>query len=134
MIEETAQVISVVGNSARVAMVRSEACGECAAKDMCHSTSENTMEMEVDNPVGAHIGDRVTISLTASDLLRATTLTYMLPAFVMVVGAAIGWSRTGTDLGALFGAIAGFAASFLFLYFYSRRGSSKGAPRITRIL
>ncbi len=134
MLEESAQVISVAGNRAKVTMVRSEACGDCAAKDMCHSTPENTMEMEVDNPAGAHPGDRVVISLTSSDLLKASALTYMLPAFVMVVGATIGWARTGTDLGALIGAGAGFAASFLFLFFYSRRGNSESAPRITRIL
>ncbi len=134
MLEEQAQVVSVAGTRAKVAMVRSDACGECAAKDMCHSTSENTMEMEVDNPAGAHPGDRVIISLSARDLLKATTMIYMFPAFVMVAGASVGWFKTGTDIGAMAGAAIGFTVSFLFLFFYSRRGSNEGAPKITKVL
>ncbi len=134
MLEETAQVISVAGSRAKVSMVRTEACGECGAKDFCNPSSDNTMEMEVDNPVGAHTGDRVIISLSARDLLKATTLTYMFPAFVMVAGASVGWSKTGTDMGAMAGAAIGFTVSFLFVFFYSRRGSNKGAPKITKVL
>jgi len=134
MLEETAQVISVVGSRARVSMVRTEACGECGAKDFCNPSSGNTMEMEVDNPVGAHPGDRVIISLPASALLKATTLTYMFPAFIMVAGASVGWSKTGTDMGAMAGAAIGFVASFLFVFFYSRRGGNEGLPKITKVL
>lgn len=134
MMEEKAQVLSVEGHRAKVAMVRSEACGECGAKDLCHPTTGTTMQMEVENPIAAHPGDRVIITLPASSLLKATTLTYMFPAFLMVAGAAVGWSRTGTDMGALIGTGVGFAGSFLFVYYYSRSGKSGGLPRITKIL
>ncbi len=134
MLEETAQVLTVDGRLATVAMVRSEACGECGARDICHPTSGTTMQMEVENSVGAHPGDRVLITLPASSLLKATTLTYLFPAFIMVAGAAVGWSRTGTDMGAIIGAGVGFAASFLFVFIYSRRSKGEGLPTITRIL
>jgi hypothetical protein len=63
MLEETAMVVSISQGHAMVALVRSEACGDCAAKSMCNPVSDNTMQMEVENPVGAKPGERVIIEL-----------------------------------------------------------------------
>ena len=134
MLEETAMVVSVSQGHAMVALVRSEACGDCAAKNMCHPGAENTMQMEVKNPVGAKPGEQVIIELSPEALLKASTLAYLFPATVMVAGAAMGWSRTGTDMGALAGAIIGFALSSIYLYVYSRRKKFTQGPAISRVL
>ena len=80
MLEETASVVSVEGSLAKVSLTRSEACGSCSAKNMCHPTGEKSMEMDVLNSAGAHPGDRVVISLPPAELLKASAAAYMVPA------------------------------------------------------
>jgi sigma-E factor negative regulatory protein RseC len=133
MLEETASVLSVKGGRAVVELVRSEACGSCSAKSMCHPASGESMRMEVDNPLSAAPGNRVTVSLPPEELLKASATAYLMPATAIVAGAAIGWSRTGTDLGSMVGAGAGFALSTLYLLVQGRRKRTV-APYISRIL
>ena len=133
MLEETASVVSVEGDHARVTLTRSEACGQCSARNMCHPTGEKIMEMDVLNSAGAEPGDRVVISLPPLDLLKASASAYMLPAVAAVVGGAIGWSRTGTDAGAITGCLIGLTAAFTWLFVHSKR--KKGPiPFISRVL
>ena len=134
MLEETGMVVSVSSGRAKVALVRSEACGDCAAKSMCHPTSEGLREMEVANPMGAKPGEKVIITLPPDVLLKATTLAYLFPATLMVVGATVGWSLKGTDMGALFGALAGLAASSLYIYIHGRMKKAPAGPAISKIL
>ena len=134
MLEETGMVVSVSSDRAKVALVRSEACGDCAAKSMCHPTSEGLREMEVANPMGAKPGEKVIISLPPEALLKATTLAYLFPATLMVVGATVGWSLKGTDMGALLGALTGLVASSLYIYIHGRMKKAPPGPAISKIL
>ncbi len=134
MLEETGKVISTASGRAKVALVRSEACGNCAAKSICQPTSDNTMVLEVDNSLGANPGDRVIISLPPKALLKATTLVYLLPAMAMVAGAGVGWSRTGSDIGALVGSLAGLSISAVYLFLYDRRAKTGQGPAISKVL
>jgi sigma-E factor negative regulatory protein RseC len=133
MLEESASVVSVEGNLARVSLTRSEACGSCSAKNMCHPTGEKSMEMEVLNSAGAQPGDRVIISLPPGDLLKASATAYMLPAIAAVAGGAIGWKKTGTDIGAIIGCLAGLILATIWLFIQSRRKAGP-VPFISRIL
>jgi len=134
MLEETGMVVSVSSGLAKVALVKSDACGDCAAKSMCHSTSEGLREMEVANPMGAKPGEKVVITLAPAALLKATTLAYLFPATFMVVGATMGWSLKGTDMGALFGALAGLVVSSLYIYIHGKLKKSPQGPAISKIL
>ena len=133
MLEETASVVSLRGDSATVVLVRSDACGGCAAKHMCHPSSGETMQMEVRNVAGAHPGDKVIISLPPDELLKASATAYLMPAVAAVSGGAVGWSRYGTDGAAIVGTLIGFALATLYLFWQGRkkRGST---PFISRIL
>ena len=133
MLEETASVVSISDGRAVVAMVRSEACGSCSAKSMCHPSSGEAMQMEVSNPAGAKPGDRVTVSLPPAELLKASAMAYMMPAMAIVGGAAIGWSKSGTDKGAMIGAGAGFILSTAYLFIQGRKGKHNPAPFISKI-
>ena len=121
MLEETASVISIEKDHAKVALIRSEACGNCSAKHICHPTSEKMMEMDVLNTAGAHPGDRVIISLPAADLLKASATAYLMPAVTAVAGGAIGWKRTGTDIGAIVGCAAGLVLGLVLLFLIDKR-------------
>jgi positive regulator of sigma E activity len=134
MLEETGMVVSVSSNQAKVAMVRSEACGNCPSKGVCHPTSEGFREMEVANPMGAKPGEKVVITLAPEVLLKATTLAYLFPATLMVVGATLGWSLKGTDMGALFGALAGLTVSSLYIYLHGKMKKAPQGPAISKVL
>jgi len=133
MLEETASVVSVRGNRATVVLVRSDACGACAAKHMCHPSSGDSMQMEVRNVAGAHLGDKVVVSLPPNELLKASATAYLMPAVAAVIGGAVGWSRYGTDGAAIVGTVIGFALATIYLFWHGRkeRGST---PFISRIL
>ena len=133
MLEETASVVSLNGGNATVVMVRSEACGGCAAKQMCHPSSGNTMQMEVRNIAGARPGDKVVISLPPEELLKASATAYLMPAVAAVAGGSIGWSRYGTDGAAIIGTLIGFSAAAIYLFWHGRK-KRDSAPFISRIL
>ena len=133
MLEETASVVSLEGEKAKVVLVRSDACGACAAKDMCHPSSGETMEMVVLNSAEAKPGDRVIVSLPAGELLKASASAYLLPAVAAVTGGAIGWSRTGTDPGAIAGTVISLAAATIYLFWQGRKKGG-AIPFISRVL
>ena len=127
-------VISTQNDLATVLLVRSEACGSCPAKSACHATSDGNMKMDVANPVAAEPGERVEIELQPSALVKASALAYMLPATIILVGAAMGWSLAGTDLGSMIGAAVGLGVSSVFLFLYSRRKKAMQLPVISKVL
>jgi len=133
MLEETASVVSIDGDRARVTLTRSEACGSCSAKNMCHPTGEKSMVMDVLNPAGAEPGDKVIISLPPGDLLKASASAYMMPAVAAVTGGAIGWSRTGTDIGAIIGCLIGLTLASIWLFIQSKKKAGP-VPFISRVL
>ncbi len=133
MLEETASVVSLEGGNATVVLVRSDACGGCAAKHMCHPSSGDSMQMQVKNLAGAHPGDRVIISLPPDELLKASATAYLMPAVAAVAGGAIGWSRYGTDGAAIIGTVIGFALATAYLFWHGRKNRDS-IPYISRVL
>ena len=133
MLEETASVVSLKGDRAIVVLVRSDACGGCSAKHMCHPSSGDVMQMEVRNLADAHPGDKVIISLPSKELLKASATAYLMPAVAAVAGGAIAWSRYGTDGAAIVGTIIGFALATLYLFWQGRKDRDS-IPFISRVL
>lgn len=134
MLKETATVVSTTPKRAKVAIVRSEACGSCPAKNMCSTASGNLNVLEVRNPVKARPGEKVVIELQPRALVRATAMIYLVPTVSMVIGSTLGWLRTSTDVGAMTGALAGFLVASLFLYLHGRQERSASGPVISEIL
>jgi len=134
MLKETATVVSISAKRAKVAIVRSEACGNCPAKSMCSTASGDINVLEVRNPVEARPGQKVIIELRPDALVKATAMVYLLPAAAMVTGATAGWLQTGTDLGSMFGALTGLATASLFLFWHGRRENTAKGPTISKVL
>jgi len=75
---------------ALVEIEREEACGHCAAKDLCHALgSRGRLRVEADNPLGALEGQLVEVSPVRSVGLRAAFFVYLLPAAMFVVAVAV---------------------------------------------
>lgn len=76
-------VTKLNGNIATVRIKRSSACGhDCGECNLCKNPD---IEVEILNPIGAKIGDRVKIGTDTSKVLQDAFLLYMLP----VTGALI---------------------------------------------
>jgi len=99
------------------------------------------MEVDVLNPVGARIDDRVVIYFQTASLLKASFLLYFFPVLVLLGGALLGHQialarNWDPSLGA---AAIGFFGLFLSFFFVKSQGRKLAnrndyKPRIIRVL
>ena len=111
----------LAGGRAQVLHVRESACsGDCHKCSGCGAAKEAIL-LEADNPIGAAVGDFVTISAASGPVLRAAAVLYMMPLLLFFLGYALGavWGRGG-----LAGCIA-FAAGIGLVIAYDRRVAAK---------
>lgn len=121
-------VIETDGAKAKVAFKRQKACGDCHA---CASFGADEAVTEVENTLGAKVGDRVNIALHQGSMLKAVLIMYGIPLLMLVIGVFVG-SRFSDLAGALLG-IAGALGAFLILRLLEPRFAKKGefAPKMT---
>ncbi|MBI5379764.1 MAG: SoxR reducing system RseC family protein [Nitrospirae bacterium] len=139
---EEAIVLETAGPVARVKAVKGEGCGACTPGSCAFGGAEELL-LEVDNPVGALVGQRVAIALEAGAILKASLLAYGVPILAAVLGGVAGglygaWFAPQQDaelLAFAFGGMA-FAAAFLGVRAYDRRPGRhmEFRPRIVRVL
>lgn len=142
MATEEGIVIKLGSGTAWVKTTRSSACKACASRASCHTKEQGkAMEVEVTNPVGAKIGDRIVLYFETSSLLKAAFLLYVFPVLCMLAGAALGhWLSPAMSLNTSLGsALAGFGSLALSFLLVKRRGDRLALkddykPRIVRIL
>lgn len=106
---QTGKVIELKGKKAVVRFLRSDACGHCNA---CFRLGSNEADIDIDNVLGAKIGDVVGIEMHAKSVLKASLLLYGVPLVGLLVGAYLG-SLQGDLYAALGGVL--FAAGAFFI-------------------
>jgi sigma-E factor negative regulatory protein RseC len=137
-------VTKVDSSTAWVKCTKSAACESCKAKGFCDTMgggSDDDVEVEAINVVGAKVDDRVTISFETSSLLKVSFLVYMVPVLFLILGVVIGdkiapifnYDRS------IFSMLVGFLflfAAFVFVKAKGKELSKKDAykPKIIRIL
>jgi sigma-E factor negative regulatory protein RseC len=107
-------------------------CGACHAADACASRA--LMEPAdgrctvrwMPNHIGAHVGDRVVLTTADGTVGSVALLVYLLPALLLLAGAALGTVWSGTDGGAVLGALAGLVLAVLVLRACQRRLTRRG--------
>ena len=99
MIEESAQVIAVEGDSGEYVWVetqRQSACGGCAANHACGTATlakvlgRRRTRVRALNHGGAQVGDHVIIALDESALLRGSVALYAVPLAALLAASVIG--------------------------------------------
>lgn len=149
MIEERALVLETTFDEAdfshkmaRVKVQRTNACESCSLKSGCGQSaltkisSNQCLELDVENKLGAKPGDQVLIAIPESGLMSASLRVYLIPLVLMVSGAVIGGlidpvDESWTMILSVMGLITGFA--------WARFSSQKQAfdtdflPKITRV-
>ncbi|MEG0181720.1 MAG: SoxR reducing system RseC family protein [Peptostreptococcaceae bacterium] len=70
--------------TAKLKMQRHSACAACGK---CVTSSETKdIVVEVDNAIGAEIGDHVEVNMDGVNVLKATAIAYLIPLVALLVG------------------------------------------------
>ena len=142
-----AQTIGFVietGKDGRATVVaeKGQGCGSCSTASQCHGgRTARSQKMPAFNPIGATVGDRVTLTVASGTLLSRLAVLYLVPVFGMLAGAFAGSFMVGgvdrTDSGhsIVFG-LTGFILGFVLSIAISRIWSAARpvTPVITRIV
>ncbi len=106
---------------------RTDACGKCHA---CFTFSSDEADIELENTVGAKVGDELTIQLHANSVLKASLIMYGVPLIALILGTAIGSLKS--DMFAFLGGVLFAGGAFFIIRAFepgfSRMNSFK--PRI----
>ena len=82
-------VIEIVDDrTAKMVMQRHSACASCGK---CAKLSSETQDLvvEVDNQIGAKVGDHVEVSMETVKVMKATMLAYVMPLIFLILGTAV---------------------------------------------
>lgn len=129
-------VESVYGDKAVVSLMRHSACGDCGA---CQMGAENMQRsVEALNPLGAKVGDKVTMEMADETVLQAAFIVYIIPLLILIVGMFItvyalnyfNISEYVELYGFLVGLI-GMAISFLIIRRREKKLTASGVLRIS---
>lgn len=104
--------------TALVLHIRESACsGDCHKCSGCGAAKE-AIELKANNPLGAKVGNIVTVSAQTGPVLKAAAVLYVLPLVLFFLGYWAGAVTVG--LGALGGCL-GFALGVVLIVAYDRR-------------
>lgn len=83
--EQQGYIVEVVDEkTAKLKMQRHSACASCGK---CATTSEKKdIVVEVDNAIGAGVGDQVKVNMEAVNVLKAAAIVYILPLLALLGG------------------------------------------------
>lgn len=143
--EEQGTVVQVKEMTAVVKAQRSGSCDSCASKKSCHSggSADEATFIEVDNSIGAKVGDHVVFAVGAGSVVKAGVLIYLVPILSFIGGVVLGqilsgplFPETNHDLvaGAFGAAFLVIAFVGLKLYNRSLEGSRTMRPKILRVV
>jgi len=139
--EENGIIVECKGLTAIVKTNQGTACASCQSKKACKpGEEERELLIEVDNAIGAEVGQNVVFTVGAESVLKAGVLFYLVPVISFIIGVVLGQSlltglfpKTNPDLvSGLFGAFL-LVLSFIGLKLYNRHLSGDNAYR-ARIL
>jgi len=141
--EEHGIIIECRGATALVKTRRGTSCDSCKSKKACKPVAQDDLLIEVDNTIGAEVGQNVVFTVGAGSVIKAGVLFYLVPVLSFIAGVVIGqavlaglFPTTNPDLvSGLFGAFL-LVASFVGLKLYNRRFSRDTAfrARILRVV
>jgi len=118
-------VVEVSGNQVWVEVPgRAPACGSCKTVDACQGgllgLSAGPRRYRLENLIEARVGDRVSLTVAAGTLWRASLASYVLPVLLAIAGAAIGQFAAG-DAWAVIGTLTGLGCGVALLRFNETR-------------
>ncbi|HEX5362979.1 MAG TPA: SoxR reducing system RseC family protein [Gallionella sp.] len=139
-LETRAIVVRIDGPLAFVESAQASGCGQCkstgcGAGKLSGLLCREPRQFQVDNAIGAAVGDEVVVSVADGAVLRGIGLVYLLPLSLLVAGAACGNAIATLDEQrdgyAAAGAALGLVLGFIVSRWLDKR-QSRQLPRIVR--
>ncbi|MTK10811.1 MAG: SoxR reducing system RseC family protein [Clostridiaceae bacterium] len=134
--ENEGVVIEVSGDMAKVKSSRHGDCKNCGA-----CPGDNATVLDVQNPLGAIPGQRVSFEMKETNMLKAAFIVYIMPLIAIFLGAVAGtWlgEKTGQSIRIfqIGGGIVAFILSIIYVKIFDKSTQSDKTmiPIITRIL
>lgn len=127
-------VVRAIDGLQAVVEIEHGGCGRCHEEGGCGGQQLTQMfcsgpkTYNVDNSLGALLGERVTIAIADGSVRRTANLAYGVPLISAIAGAALGAPLSG-DAGAILGAGAGLVLSFFFIRFRAQGKAGNYAER-----
>jgi sigma-E factor negative regulatory protein RseC len=125
-------------NIAWVQALQTGSCEQCKGQG-CGSSKLGQLfcnkprQFQVDNPIGAQIGDEVIVAVVEGTVLRSIALVYILPLVLLLLGAMLAGLFSDNDLYAAAGGGVGVALGFVLAKWLSSRAAAPSAiPYIAR--
>lgn len=109
MIEVHGKIIAIHGETAKVAIEQDAHCAGCASRKTCHGGSGAAI-VEIRQPEGMLVGERVSLGMAESTLTRSALLAYLLPPACLITGAGLADTLAHSDAVAMLGALLGLLA------------------------
>jgi sigma-E factor negative regulatory protein RseC len=123
MLEETATVVRVEGETAWIATRPRSACSHCASAAGCETGmvskvfGQRTTLLQIDNPLGAGVGDQVVVGIPDALLVKASGIAYLMPLFgliaTVVLAELLGFGSVLGEGGKALLGLSGLAAGML---------------------
>lgn len=133
---EVGKVIGTRPGRARVEVMQSSVCSHCEAASSCVHGTGGARIIEVDDPLGVSIDQRVRIELSSGGLIGASFLAYIVPLITLFLGTLAGFHFGGraVELWSGLGALAGLAAGLVVSRVAGTRFGKKLTPAITGVV
>lgn len=147
MIEENATVVALKDQKVLVEVQRRSTCDACSAKNGCGTAvldkvlGKKRTQFWLERDRELKVGDRLTLGLQETALIKGSLAVYFLPLLLMIVFAILGVTVAGqlalqnSDGVSIAFALIGFAAGMIWLRIFSHRASTdkRYQPIILRV-
>ncbi|MFH1007894.1 MAG: SoxR reducing system RseC family protein [Candidatus Latescibacterota bacterium] len=131
---ETGVVIEAGSSKAKVSLRRTPACTTCT---LCHKEKPESGVTEAWNPIGANVGDHVSVSVPDQGRIAGAFVLFLVPVLVLILGLILGrWASEQlglaryASLGAAMGTLIFLVPSFLLIRWYDRMLGQRHASEV----
>ena len=131
---EAAQVVGVQGDKCVVRIERKSACDKCR---MCAFPDKSPhLDLTLDNPVGARVGDWVEVNLSGRRVLLSSAVVYLIPLVLAGLALYLGTLLTQKILFQLLCCLTGVLIGYIIVGIIDRKVGKKRdfVPEITKII
>ncbi len=138
-LETRAIVVRIDGPLVFVESAQANGCGQCkgtgcGAGKLSRLICSEPRQFQVDNTIGAEVGDEVVVSVADGAVLRGIGLVYLLPLVLLVAGATLGNTVATQDVQRDGYAAIGAALGLVGGFFLSRRLDARKSRQLPRIV
>ena len=117
LMQGTARVVATEGDQLWLEPEPQSACSGCAVRAGCGVSvfsavfGRNPARLQLPNAIAAEVGERLLIGISPAQLLKASSLLYLLPIAGLVGGAVAGLALGG-EVAAMVAGVAGLGVGF----------------------